>query len=140
MRALVLGLVIGLIVGGTVTLVLLGDSMSATGSAISTAGNTITLPANTAFGAVDADFVIVNGRIEPRTLRIEARRLTELSVLVISGPGRITIPHTGDSTPLLSDRQVHTFPLRIDEQGSYEIICRPCGTQQSLDSAYLVVI
>ena len=118
-------------------LLVLGNSLSMTGAAIGSAGSTITLPANTAFGAVDADFVIVNGRIEPQAVRMEGG--SELSVLAISGPAQVLIPETGQSTPLLSNRQKHTFSVRIDEPGEYEVICRPCGSQHSLESALLIV-
>lgn len=139
MRALVLGLVAGLIVGFGLMMVVLTDSISMTGAAIGSAGSTITLPANTQFSSIDADLRIVNGRIDPQTVRIEAGVETEVSVLAITGPAQILIPETGQSTPLLSNRQKHTFSVRIDDPGDYEIICRPCGTQQSLESALLVV-
>jgi hypothetical protein len=140
MRALLIGLAFGLLIGLSITLVLLSSSISMTGAAISSTGETITLPANTAYSAIEASFTIVNGAIEPNVYRIDARRTTELSVLAISGPAMLTIPYTDQSTPLLSNRQVHTFPVRIDEPGVYELICRPCGTQQSLESAQLIVI
>jgi hypothetical protein len=139
MRALVIGVMMGLLLGLSITLVLLSSSMSMTGAAITSTGETITLPANAQFGSIDTDLRIVNGRIDPKVVRIDTGVESEISILAITGPARILIPQTGQSTPMLSDRQKHTFFVRIDEPGDYEIICRPCGTEQSLEAALLIV-
>jgi hypothetical protein len=140
MRALVLGLLFGLMVGALATLIITGQTIGLTGDAISTTGKTITLPASAALETIDADLIIVNGRVEPRSLTVDAGRDVEITVLAITGPGMITIPETGQSTPLLSNRQMHTLLVRIVEPGTYEVLCRPCGTEQSLESVRLIVI
>lgn len=140
MRALVLGLVFGLMVGATATLLVLDQTIGMTGAAISSTSHTITLPASAVLdpSAVGADFTIRDGRITPSSIAISAGSDHELTVLAITGPGALIIPETQQSTPLLSNRQVHTFTVRFDEPGTYEAICRPCGTQQSLESVTII--
>ena len=141
MRSLMLGLVLGLFVGATLMLLVLGDSIGMTGAAIVSTGSTVTLPANTILDreALGVDIVIRDGRASPSSIAVAAGEDVELSVLAATGPAMILIPEFGFSTPLLSNRQVYSFVVRFDEPGSYEAICRPCGSMQSLESLSIVV-
>ncbi|MFT4308223.1 MAG: hypothetical protein ACMXYM_02530 [Candidatus Woesearchaeota archaeon] len=140
MRSLAIGLIIGLVVGVVGVALFFADSLNATGAAIGSTGSTITLPAGSLDRSdLEVDLRVEDGFVSPRSITVERGRAVSMSVLAVSAPASLIIPDAGVATPLLSARQVHTFSFRLEDPGSYELICRPCGSMQSLDSIELIV-
>lgn len=130
MRDFVIGILIGLLLSVTFVLLLFRPA-TPTGAIIATEGDTMTLPTLTSAETIDADLFIGDGSISPDSITLKAGELTRVAIYARTGPAKLFVPDAVASTPVLSERQLHSFSLRFDEPGSYEAICNPCGSARS---------
>lgn len=137
MRDFAAGILIGLLLSITLILLIMRPAQI-TGQVIASEGTTMTITLDQA-NLVESDLRIALSTIIPEELVLESGELTRVAIFARTGPTRIIIPDALASTPLLSERQLHTFSLRFDEPGTYEGICSPCGASGSVESFTITV-